>query len=163
MKAIAAVDIMDGKVVRLLRGNPKESTIYGDDPVAMAKRWAKEGADMLHIVDLDATLGRGSNLNLIKEIATTVDVPVEIAGGLRNAKILDKAASCADCLVLGTLAFEDHHALEKARSKYGTDRLIISVDHRDGIIVINGWQSSTGVDLLKGVDSLCVWDLPIFF
>ena len=68
MKAIAAVDIMDGKVVRLLRGNPKESTVYGDDPVAMAKRWAKEGAHMLHIVDLDATLGLGSNLNVFERL-----------------------------------------------------------------------------------------------
>ena len=95
MKAIAAVDIMDGKVVRLLRGNPKESTVYGDDPVAMAKRWAKEGAHMLHIVDLDATLGFGSNLNIIREIALAVDVPVQIAGGLRNAEIIDKKCSCA--------------------------------------------------------------------
>ena len=151
MKAIAAVDIMDGKVVRLLRGNPNESTVYGDDPVAMAKRWAKEGAHMLHIVDLDATLARGSNLNIIREIALAVDVPVQIAGGLRNTEIINNVASCANSLVLGTLAFKDKPALREAYAKYGTNRLTISVDHRDGIIMINGWQSSTGIRLLNGV------------
>ena len=152
MKAIAAVDIMDGKVVRLLRGNPKESTVYGDDPVAMAKRWAKEGAHMLHIVDLDATLGLGSNLNVIREIALAVDVPVQIAGGLRNAEIIDNTAACANSLVIGTLAFKDKPVLREAYAKYGADRLVISVDHRDGIIVVNGWQSSTGIKLLNGVE-----------
>ena len=162
MKAIAAVDIMDGKVVRLLRGNPKESTVYGDDPVAMAKRWAKEGAHMLHIVDLDATLGLGSNLNVIREIALAVDVPVQIAGGLRNAEIIDNTAACANSLVIGTLAFKDKPVLREAYAKYGADRLVISVDHRDGIIVVNGWQSSTGIKLLNGVEEFMQMGFTIF-
>ena len=80
MKIIPAIDLMDGQVVRLYKGNPNQKTVYSNNPVDVAKQWESDGADILHLVDLDATLGRGSNLNIIKKILDTVSIPVEVAG-----------------------------------------------------------------------------------
>ena len=82
MKIIPAIDLMDGKVVRLYKGDPTQKTVYSDNPVEIAKKWEAKGADMLHVVDLDATLGLGSNISIIKEILEQVTIPVEVAGGL---------------------------------------------------------------------------------
>ena len=84
MKIIPAIDLMEGKVVRLYKGDPNQKTVYSDDPVDVARRWDSAGADILHLVDLDATLGRGSNLDIIKKILDAVSVDVEVAGGLRD-------------------------------------------------------------------------------
>ena len=88
MKIIPAIDLMDGKVVRLYKGDPTLQTVYSNDPVSIAKQWEINGADMLHIVDLDATLGRGSNLLLIKKILSELSIPVEVAGGLRDESVI---------------------------------------------------------------------------
>ena len=82
MKIIPAIDLMDGKVVRLYKGNPNKKTIYSEDPVAVAKKWEQNGADLIHVVDLDATLGLGSNLSIIKKLYT-VKIPLKL---LKNGK-----------------------------------------------------------------------------
>jgi phosphoribosylformimino-5-aminoimidazole carboxamide ribotide isomerase len=82
MKIIPAIDLMSGQVVRLYKGDPKQKTVYSDDPIEIAKKWEANGADILHIVDLDATLGMGSNLLIIKKILEEISIPVEVAGGL---------------------------------------------------------------------------------
>ena len=87
MKVIPAIDLMEGQVVRLFKGDPKQKTVYSSNPVEVAKKWASDGADILHIVDLDATLGLGSNLELIKKMSNAVSIPVEIAGGLRTESV----------------------------------------------------------------------------
>ena len=84
MKVIPAIDLMGGQVVRLYKGDPKQKTVYSNDPTEIAKKWEANGADMLHIVDLDATLGIGSNLEIIKKILESISIPVEVAGGLRD-------------------------------------------------------------------------------
>jgi len=88
MKIIPAIDLMGGEVVRLYKGDPKQKTIYSDNPIEIAKKWEQKGADMLHIVDLDATLGIGSNLSVIKKIIENVSTPIEVAGGLRDESIV---------------------------------------------------------------------------
>ena len=88
MKIIPAIDLMDGQVVRLVQGKPENKTVYSNDPQDIAKKWEKQGADMLHIVDLDATLQRGTNFELIQKIAKEVSVPIQVAGGLRNESII---------------------------------------------------------------------------
>ena len=80
MKIIPAIDLMNGQVVRLYKGDPKQKTVYSDNPIEIAQKWESAGADMLHLVDLDATLGSGSNLDLIKKILNSVSIPVEVAG-----------------------------------------------------------------------------------
>ena len=83
MKIIPAIDLMDGKVVRLYKGDPNKKTIYSEDPLAIAKKWEEYGADLIHVVDLDATLGLGSNLSTIKNILENISIPIEVARALR--------------------------------------------------------------------------------
>jgi len=152
MKIIPAIDIMDGKVVRLYRGDPSKKTIYSDDSLDIAKKWQSAGADMLHLVDLDATLGRGSNFELLQDIAKSVSIPVQVAGGLRSEKIVESALEFAQRIVIGTLAFKEKPILDKLLTAYGSERIVISVDHNDGLIVVNGWQQTTDISLIDAVN-----------
>ena len=152
MKIIPAIDLMEGKVVRLYRGDPKKKTIYSENPLEIAKKWESAGADMLHLVDLDATLGSGSNFDLLKDIVESVKIPVEVAGGFRNEKIVEEALGFAQRVVIGTLAFKDKTVLDRLLKTYGNEKLVISVDHKDGLIVVNGWQQATKISLIDAVN-----------
>ena len=152
MKIIPAIDLMEGKVVRLYRGDPSKKTVYSDDSLDVAKKWQSAGADMLHLVDLDATLGRGSNFELLENIAKSVSIPVQVAGGLRNEKIIEDALEFAQRIVIGTLAFKEKTILDKLLTAYGNERIVISVDHNDGLIVVNGWQQTTDISLIDSVN-----------
>lgn len=154
MKIIPAIDLMEGKVVRLFKGKPEQKTIYSNDPVKIAKKWEDAGADLIHLVDLDATLGRGSNWELCKKIIKELLVPVQIAGGLRDESTIDKALGIATKVVIGTLAFKNKQTLKKLLSNFGNDRIIISVDHINGKIVVDGWQKNTGTNLIDGINDL---------
>ena len=152
MKIIPAIDLMEGKVVRLYKGNPNKKTIYSEDPLEIAKKWERAGADMLHLVDLDATLGMGSNFEVLRNIAKSVSTPVEVAGGLRNQSLIENALGFAQRVVIGTLAYRDKTTLDKLLTMYGNDRIVISVDHSDGLIVVDGWQQTTKVSLIDAVN-----------
>ena len=153
MKVIPAIDIMGNDVVRLVQGNPKNKTIYSSNPVETAKKWEKAGADMLHLVDLDATLGIGSNFQMIKNIAENVSIPIEVAGGLRTQEIIENVLHFASKAVLGTIAFKNKEILQKISEKFGKDRIIISTDQLNGKIVIGGWKENTGIELIQGLES----------
>ena len=151
MKIIPAIDLMGGKVVRLYKGDPNQKTVYSDDPVDIAKKWESAGADIIHLLDLDATLGIGSNLDIIKKILKSVSIPVEVAGGLRNESLVLEVAKLSERIVLGTLAFKDKPLLKSLLAKLGSEKIVISVDHKDGEIVINGWQKNTGIKLIPAI------------
>ena len=151
MKIIPAIDLMNGQVVRLYKGDPEQKTVYSDDPINVAKKWESAGADMLHLVDLDATLGIGSNLDVIKKILASVSIPVEVAGGLRNKSIIMEVSRISERIVLGTLAFKDKPLLKSLLSDLGSKKIVISVDHKDGEIVIYGWQEDTGIKLIDAI------------
>ncbi len=153
MKVIPAIDIMENKVVRLIKGDPKNKTIYSNNPVDIAKKWETAGADLLHVVDLDATLGRGSNLQIIKKIAEEVSIQIQVAGGLRSEEIVENVLHFASKAVLGTIAFKDKETLQEISEKFGKERIIISADQLNGKIVINGWTENTGVDLISGIEN----------
>lgn len=152
MKVIPAIDVMEKNVVRLVKGNPKNKTVYSNNPVKTAKKWEEQGADMLHLVDLDATLGRGSNLEVIKKIAAEVSIPVQVAGGLRSEDIVGEVLDFASKAVLGTIVFKEKDLLDKISKKYGKNRIVISTDQSGGKIVISGWTESTGVELISGIE-----------
>ena len=152
MKIIPAIDLMEGKVVRLYKGDPSKKTIYSDNPLEIAKKWESAGADMIHLVDLDATLGKGSNFEILGNIAKSVKIPVQIAGGLRNEKIIESALEFAQRAVIGTLAFKDKTTLGKLLAVYGSKKLVISVDHNDGLVAVNGWQQTTKIPLIDAVN-----------
>ena len=151
MKIIPAIDIMEGKVVRLYKGDPNKKTIYSENPLEIAKKWESAGADMIHLVDLDATLGRGSNFEILRNITKSVKIPVQVAGGLRNEKIIEEALEFAQRVVIGTLAFNDEAALGRLLVTYGKEKLVISVDHNNGTIVVNGWQQTTKITLIDAM------------
>ena len=154
MKIIPAIDLMDGKVVRLYKGNPKNKTIYSDNPIETAKKWESAGADILHVVDLDATLGIGENLKIIQEISKNISIPLQIAGGLRSEEKISEVLDFASRAVIGTIAMqlkesEQENILSDFIQTFGTERIVISIDHIDGKIVTHGWQNNTGVDLYE--------------
>jgi phosphoribosylformimino-5-aminoimidazole carboxamide ribotide isomerase len=151
MKIIPAIDLMNGQVVRLYKGDPKQKTVYSDNPVEIAKKWEADGADMLHVVDLDATLGIGSNLSIIKKILEEISIPVEVAGGLRDESLILDVAKISNRVVIGTLAFKDKELAKKLLLSLGPEKIVISVDHKDGEIVIHGWQDSAGIKLIDAI------------
>ena len=156
MKIIPAIDLMEGKVVRLYKGDPDKKTIYSDNPLDIAKKWESAGADMIHLVDLDATLGSGSNFETIRSIAKLANIPVEVAGGFRNKTIIENALEFAQRVVIGTLAFipDQKITLDELLATYGNERIVISVDHNDGKIVTNGWKETTSLELVFTVEKL---------
>jgi phosphoribosylformimino-5-aminoimidazole carboxamide ribotide isomerase len=154
MKIIPAIDLMNGEVVRLFKGDPKQKTVYSDNPVEIAKKWEDAGADMLHLVDLDATLELGENYGMIKKICDSISIPVQVAGGLRDIKKISAVLDFAQRAVIGTIAMElkqsdQEQILSNLVSQFGRDRLVVSIDHVDGEIVTHGWQKNTGIKLLE--------------
>ena len=151
MKVIPAIDLMDGQVVRLVQGRPENKTVYSNNPLEIAQKWEKQGADMLHIVDLDATLSLGTNLELIKKITKNVSIPVQVAGGLRSESLISTALDFANRIVLGTMAFKEKLLTVDLGKKFGHNRLVISADHHDGKIVTNGWTQSSTIPLIDAI------------
>ena len=152
MKIIPAIDLMNGDVVRLYKGDPNQKIIYSNDPVQIAKKWEGFGADMIHLVDLDATLGLGDNYETLKEICQNISIPVQVAGGLRDITKIANTLDFAERVVIGTLAIqlkqsEQESILLEMISQFGKDRLVISIDHVNGEIVTHGWQKNTGLKL----------------
>jgi len=151
MKVIPAIDLMNGQVVRLYKGDPKQKTIYSDNPIEVAKKWQANGADMIHLVDLDATLGTGSNFSIIGKILEQISIPVQVAGGLRDESTINNVSKICDRVVLSTLAFNDKPTLKKLLSNLGSEKIVISVDHMDGKIVTHGWQTETNIKLIDAM------------
>ena len=152
MKIIPAIDLMNGEVVRLFKGDPKQKTVYSNDPVKIAKKWENSGADILHLVDLDATLGLGDNYETLREISKNVSIPVQVAGGLRDITKIATTLDFAERVVIGTLAIqlkqsEQESILSEMISQFEKDRLVISIDHINGELVTHGWQKNTGLKL----------------
>jgi len=150
-----AIDIKKGAVVRLVQGRYAEK-VYSRDPIKTAKHWVKQGAQFLHIVDLDAAINsRSDNFSLIKHIPRAVDIPVEIGGGIRTEKAISQLLDAGfSRVVLGTKAVEDKNFLKKARRKF-EDRIIVSIDAREGKVMIKGWRAAhAGVSVVEFIDSL---------
>jgi len=166
MKIIPAIDLMNGNVVRLTKGDPEKKTIYSDNPIQIAKKWQDNGADMLHIVDLDATLDQGSNFPIIEKISEQVTIPVQIAGGLRDMDIISNGLKFAKRAVIGTIAMELTNSQESERISWLEDidknKLVISVDHLSGEIVTHGWKKGTGVKLIDAMSEFVKYGFTEF-
>jgi len=156
MIVIPAVDIRQGNSVRLKQGKIDAETIYSTDPVFIAKLWKAKGAERMHIVDLDGAFsGMNVNKEIIKNICVSVDVPVEVGGGIRDMdKIKEIFAIGASYAVLGTVAIYNPEIVRKAIDKYGPEKIIVAVDAKDGRVAIGGWKDVTPVKVLELVDKL---------
>jgi phosphoribosylformimino-5-aminoimidazole carboxamide ribotide isomerase len=141
---LPAVDIRDGKAVRLVQGDFARETVYNDDPLDAARAWVEQGARSLHVVDLDGALrGTPANLEHLRRITAAVDVPVQYGGGLRNSSaVRDALAAGADRVVIGTAAYTDQEFLDDVVSRWGS-RVIVAVDVRGGKVSVAGWTQET--------------------
>ncbi len=150
-----AIDIRGGQAVRLLQGDYERETAYDADPVDAALRWAGEGAEILHVVDLDgAKAGTPQNLVAIRNIAAAVECPIQVGGGLRDLdSVAAVLAAGAERVVIGTAALRDPELLERALAEHG-DRVVVSVDARDGKVSLSGWTETSDVDVAEAVGAL---------
>ncbi len=142
-----AIDILGGNAVRLVKGDFDASKVYDQDPLSAARRWVNEGADHLHMVDLDgARAGRPVNLEHVRRVASELGVPVQLGGGLRTLEaISDALAAGVERVILGTAAFTDPDLLEWALQAHGQERVVVSVDVRDGRVTTEGWTKAAEV------------------
>jgi len=149
-----AIDILDGKVVRLRQGRLDAVTVYNDDPVDQAKRWIDQGAEWLHVVDLDgAVLGEPANLGIVERIAA-LGVPVQFGGGLRSMEVLERVADAGvKRMVLGTTLVTKPAFVAEACERYGS-AIVAGVDARDGRVAIQGWREGTEYGVLELVQDL---------
>ncbi len=149
MQLIPAIDLMNGKIVRLTRGEAKTAKIYETEfgtPVEAAKRWRDEGASKLHIIDLDAAFALGNNHSVIAEVAKTVKLPIQVGGGIRSYETAEKLFETGITqVILGALAFSDPSAIEKIQKKFGSESVIVALDNKDGFVMVEGWKTATAM------------------
>ena len=146
MVILPAIDLQGGRCVRLRQGRAAESTVYSDDPVAMARQWRAQGAEQLHVVDLDgAFAGRPAHAGVIGEIVRGAGMAVEVGGGLRDdaavEALIDAGAARA---ILGTRAWSEPEAMARLTARFG-DRIAVGIDARGGFVQVKGWVETTGV------------------
>jgi phosphoribosylformimino-5-aminoimidazole carboxamide ribotide isomerase len=161
-----AIDLRNGKVVRLRQGDPTTQTVFSDDPVATALSWGTVGAKWLHVVNLDGALGRGYttdldrhqvgtpigvslNLQALANIRGATALPIQYGGGIRS---IDQAAAALELgatrVILGTIALESPKILAAVLERFGAERVVIALDARDGKVSTHGWQSVSSIDVL---------------
>jgi phosphoribosylformimino-5-aminoimidazole carboxamide ribotide isomerase len=150
MRVIPAIDIMGGSVVRLVKGEAQNKIVYSNDPAETAKKWEAAGADMLHVVDLDAAFGTGNNAGAIAKILAVAKTPVQVAGGIRTPEAAKEALEKAARVVIGTMAYSDPEAARKLAKKY-PGRIVVSIDQVDGNVMVKGWKESAGVKVQDAI------------
>lgn len=160
MQVWPAVDILDGKCVRLLQGDYQQSTVYGQNPADMAARWVSDGAECLHLVDLDgARDGSNFNFSAVREIIEAVDVPCQLGGGIRSEKAIgDYLELGVSRLVVGTKALKDPAWLAEMAENY-PNRLAVGIDARYGKVATDGWQQVSDLTAIEFAKSIS--ELPI--
>ena len=154
MMVIPAIDLIAGKVVRLKKGDSREMSTYTrfGDPIAVARRWEEEGAEYLHVVDLDAALSKGDNKTLIMRIVEESSVPVQAGGGIRSLSYAKELLeNGVDRVMLGSLAIERPEIVEDLLEDWGKERVMIALDHADGRVLYKGWKKTTNIDIMEAL------------
>ena len=150
MLIFPAIDLFEGKAVRLLKGEYNQMTVYNNDPLAVARDFAAQGATCLHLVDLEgAKSGTTPNMDTIRRLASETDLFTEVGGGIRNMDTVRAYLEAGvDRVILGTAALRDEAFLKEAVAEYG-DRIAVGVDIRDGKVAIRGWVETSETDALE--------------
>ena len=145
-----AIDIRGGKCVRLLKGDFNQETVFSDSPADMARKWQAQGAEYLHLVDLDGALaGSSQNLNAIEEILQAVDIPTELGGGIRSMEQIDQLLAMGITrVILGSVAVKNPDLVREACAKYG-ERIVVGIDAKDGIVAVEGWGKSGNIGVIE--------------
>ena len=156
MNIIPAIDILEGQVVRLVKGQLQNKIVYSDNPIEIAEKLETQGADIIHVVDLDATLTTGWNNNknnteIILKIIDTIKIPVQVAGGIRSIDAIKKMfEKKAEKIVIGTLAYKHPQVLQQL-SKDRVEKIVISIDQNKGIVMIDGWRQPSGFRIIEAI------------
>lgn len=164
-----AIDIKNGRCVRLIQGRAEDETVYGENPVEVAKRWEYMGASFLHVVDLDGAFkGDTGNKDIIKKIANNSSIPIQVGGGIRTMERIEEYLKLPQIkrVIIGTAAITNPDFLNKALSKYGK-KIAVGIDARNGKVAIHGWVKSTEFDAVSfgrklkalGVDTVIYTDI----
>jgi phosphoribosylformimino-5-aminoimidazole carboxamide ribotide isomerase len=156
MQVIPAIDILNTQLVRLIKGDPTDEIKYRiKDPAEAAQKWAELGAEMIHVIDLDAALDNKPNTDSILDIAVTVDVQLQVGGGIRSVEyarmLLDGGV---ERIILGSMPINSPEEALRLLNEYGADRVVVALDHKDGLIMVKGWQEFTGLSLSKSLSDL---------
>lgn len=165
MEIIPAIDLMDGSIVRLRKGEFHTAQRYPSfrKPIDVAMKWEMEGAQSLHIIDLDATRGIGNNRQIIRNILHEVHIPVQIGGGIRNRTIVEQMINAgASRVILGTLAFEHNDELTALLETFGRGKIMVALDYLHGIVMTRGWKGSTGITLDVAIDQFINLGVELF-
>jgi phosphoribosylformimino-5-aminoimidazole carboxamide ribotide isomerase len=150
MLLIPAIDLKNGQCVRLRQGRMEDATVFSDDPVAVAKRWVDEGAQRLHVVDLDGAMkGQPLNLKAVEKIVAAVKIPVQVGGGVRDEDTVQRLLDAGvQFVIIGTKAINTPHFLHDLCLEYPR-HILVSIDARDGRVALNGWAKITGHDAVE--------------
>ncbi len=166
MQLIPAIDLMSGKIVRLSRGEAKTAKFYETQfgtPVEAAKRWRDEGAGKLHIIDLDAAFGTGNNHAVIAEVAKNIKLPIQVGGGIRSYETAEKLFQTGITqVILGALAFSDPAAIGKIQRKFGFDSVIVALDNKEGLIMVEGWKTATAMTVDEALEKYTAMGVRYF-
>ncbi|MDF2842749.1 MAG: hisA [Herbinix sp.] len=164
-----AIDIKNGQCVRLRQGSFQDVLVYSDVPLKIAKQWEAAGASFIHIVDLDGALvGHSVNDEVIKEIVKEVKIPIQVGGGIRTIKDIENKLSLGiDRVIIGTKAVKDPAFIKEAIATFGSKRIVIGIDAKDGMVAIEGWEKvssyqavSLAVEMKKlGVKTIVYTDI----
>jgi len=158
MIILPAIDLKDGRCVRLRQGRAEDETVYSDDPVEMARRWRGEGAEWLHVVDLDGAFrGNPMHLAVLRSMVQAVSIPIEFGGGLRSDSDVEHVLEAgARRAILGTRAWAEPDKLQALAARFG-DRLAVGIDAREGQVQVKGWTETTAqsaLDLARRMDGI---------
>lgn len=169
MRLYPAIDIKEGRCVRLCQGQFDQVRVYGDSPAEMASRWEEKGASYLHLVDLDgARKGRSVNAGCIQKIVETVRIPVQLGGGIRSLSDVEEVLNLGvHRAIIGTKAVEDPDFVREAVLRFGAERIAVGIDAKNGMVAVQGWEEISGMsagDLLmqmrdKGVLTVIYTDI----
>lgn len=164
MEVIPAIDLRGGRCVRLFQGDYAQETVFSDDPAEVARRWESAGAPRIHVVDLDgARTGQQANSEAISAIASAVNIPLQVGGGVRT---LQDAAALASLgvgrFVLGTVAVRDPDLVGQFCQQFGGERIVVAVDARNGQVAIEGWRENTSVTASHLVTDMAALGVPRF-
>lgn len=150
MRLYPAIDMIDGKCVRLVQGDYRKKTTFSEDPLAVAQRWQEEGGDLIHLVDLDgAKSGDMPNFDIVCRIASELKIPIEIGGGIRDMHAVEKYLEHGvERVILGTAAIKNPDFVKEAVKEYGK-RIVVGIDAKDGMVAISGWEEVSKVSALS--------------
>ena len=155
MKVIPAIDLMNGKAVRLSRGDPATAKVYDQwgTPVQVAMTWKRQGARGLHIIDLDSAFSVGDNTEVVADVVRTSGLPIQVGGGIRTVNAAEKLLRMGVyCVILGALAFSNPEEIPQIQKKFGLGSVIVALDNKDGKVMVEGWKTQTAFTMAEAME-----------